>query len=189
VTGKPIKFVGVSEKPDGLEVFHPERMASRILGMGDVLTLIEKAQKEFSIEDTEALHKKFKKNEFTLEDFLTQMRAIKRMGSITSLAGMIPGMGKMVEQINPEDAEKQMKHVEAIILSMTPGERHNHTIIDGSRRRRIAKGSGRSVEEVNQLLKQFVDMRKMMNQLTKGGIGGLMKMMGGKMPKGFGGMF
>lgn len=189
VTGQPIKFVGVSEKPEGLELFHPDRMASRILGMGDVLTLIEKAQKEISVEESMALHKKFKKDQFTLEDFLAQMRTVRRMGSITSLAGMIPGMGKMLEGVDPELPERELKRIEAIILSMTPKERRNHAILDGSRRRRIARGSGTSVEDVNQLIRQFTEMKKVMQQLTKGGIGGLMKMMGGKMPGGLGGMF
>ena len=164
-------------------------MASRILGMGAVLTLIEKAQKEISVEESMALHKKFKKDQFTLEDFLTQMKMVRRMGSISSLAGMIPGMGKMLEGVDPELPERELKRIEAIILSMTPKERRNHAILDGSRRRRIARGSGTSVEEVNQLIRQFTEMKKMMQQLTKGGIGGLMKMMGGKMPGGLGGMF
>jgi signal recognition particle subunit SRP54 len=188
VTGQPIKFVGVSEKPEGLELFHPDRMASRILGMGDVLTLIEKAQREMSIEDTEKLHKKFKRDEFTLDDFLTQMRTIRRMGSITSLTSMIPGMGKMLEGVDPELPEREMKRVEAIILSMTPQERRNTAILDGSRRRRIARGSGTSVEAVNQLVKQFTEMKKMMQQLTKGGLGGLAKMLGGKLPGGMPGI-
>ena len=181
VTGKPIKFIGLGEKLDALEVFHPERMASRILGMGDVLSLIEKAVKEVSVEDSLALQKKMKKNEFSLEDFLGQMRMIKRMGSITSLAQMIPGMGKIVEKVNPEEAEREMKQIEAIILSMTPKERRNHDIINGSRRKRIAAGSGTSVEAVNRLLRQFTDMKKMMHQVSKMGMGGLKNMLGGGM--------
>lgn len=186
VTGKSIKFLGVGEKPDALEVFHPDRLASRILGMGDVLTLIEKAAKEVQLEDSEKLHKKIKKNEFSFEDFLEQLRMIQRMGSISSLAAMIPGMNKLAEQIDPEDAEKRMKHIEAVILSMTPEERRNPDIINGSRRKRISKGSGISVEEINALLKQFFEMKKMMHQLMKGGMGNLMKMMGNipGMPKG-----
>jgi signal recognition particle subunit SRP54 len=179
VTGRPIKFIGVGEKLDALEVFHPERMASRILGMGDVMTLIEKAVKEVDIDETAALHKKLRKNEFSLDDFLSQLRMVRRMGSITSLASMIPGMGKMVKDVDPEKAEREMKHIEAIILSMTPGERRNQAIIDGSRRRRIARGSGRNVEEVNRLLKQFLEMKKMMSKLSKMGLGGLGSMMGG----------
>lgn len=179
VTGRPIKFIGVGEKLDGLEVFHPERMASRILGMGDVLSLIEKATKEVSLEDSLELHRKMKKNEFGLDDFLQQMGMIRRMGSISSLAGMIPGMNKLVKNIDPEAAEREMKHVEAIILSMTPRERRNPAIINGSRRKRIARGSGRTVEEVNRLLKQFTEMKKVMGSLSRMGLGGLMKGMGG----------
>jgi len=188
VTGQPIKFVGVSEKPEGLELFYPDRLASRILGMGDVLTLIEKAQREVSEEDARALEKKFKKNQFDLEDFLSQMRMVQRMGPISSLTAMIPGMGKMLEGVDPELPEKQMKRIEAIILSMTPAERRNHTILDGSRRRRIARGSGTTVEEINQLMTQFTQMKMVMQKLTKGGIGELAKMLGGKIP-GLGGMF
>ena len=185
VTGRPIKFIGVGEKLDGLEVFHPDRIASRILGMGDVLSLIEKAAKHVSVEDTLELQKKFKKNTFDLQDFLNQMKMIKGMGSITSLAGMIPGMDKLTKQIDPAQAEKEMKKVESIILSMTPKERRNPEILNGSRRKRIAKGSGTRVEDVNTLLKQFTDMKKMMSQLSKMGMGGLMNMMGGGM-KGLG---
>jgi signal recognition particle subunit SRP54 len=180
VTGKPIKFVGMGEKLDALEVFHPDRLASRILGMGDVLSLIEKATKEVSLEETLELQKKFKKNEFSFDDFLNQMRMVKRMGSVSSLASMIPGMDKMVKQVNPDDIEREMKHIEAIILSMTPKERRNPAIIAGSHRRRIAKGSGTSVEAVNKLLKQFLEMKKMMQQISKMGMGGMMQMLGGK---------
>lgn len=180
VTGKPIKFIGVGEKLDALEVFHPDRMASRILGMGDVMTLIEKAVKEVSVEDSLDLQKKIKKNEFSFEDFLSQMRTVKKMGSITSLASMIPGMGKLVKDVNPDDVDREMKHVEAIILSMTVAERRNPAIINGSRRKRIAKGSGTSVEEVNRLLKQFLEMKKMMGKLSKMGMGGMMNLFGGK---------
>lgn len=186
VTGKPIKFVGIGEKLDGLEVFHPERMASRILGMGDVLSLIEKATKEISIEQSQELHKKFKKNEFSLEDFLGQLRSIKKMGSVTSIASMIPGMDKMMKQVDPEHAEKEMKKIEAIILSMTKKERTHPDILNGSRRKRIAKGSGTRVEDVNMLLKQFTEMKKMMHRISKIGMGGLMNMFGGM--KGMGGL-
>ena len=179
VTGKPIKFIGVGEKAEALEVFHPERMASRILGMGDVLTLIEKATKEVNADDALKLQKKMAKNEFSLEDFLSQLRMVKKMGSVGSLAQMIPGMGKLAKQINPEQADKELKKVEAIILSMTPLEREKPGILNGSRRKRIASGSGTKVEDVNRLLKQFQDMRTMMQKLMKGGMGGLMKMMGG----------
>ncbi len=181
VTGKPIKFIGIGEKLDALELFHPERMASRILGMGDVLTLIEKAVSQVNVEDSLKLQKKIKKNEFDFEDFLSQMQMVKKMGSITSLAGMIPGLSKVVKEVDPDKAEKEMKHIEAIILSMTPKERRNPGIINGSRRKRIAGGSGTKVEDVNRLLKQFLEMKKFMNKFSKMGMGGLMNMFGGKM--------
>jgi len=185
VTGTPIKFIGVGEKSDALEPFHPERMASRILGMGDVLTLIEKATQEVSVEASMDLEKKFKKDQFTFEDFLSQMRMVKRMGSISSLTAMIPGLNKLAKQVDPEKQEREFTRLEAIILSMTHEERRNHEIINGSRRRRIAIGSGTTVEEVNKLLKQFIEMRKMMKQLMKlgpAGLGGLFgaQGMGGK---------
>lgn len=179
VTGCPIKLIGVGEKLDALEVFHPERMASRILGMGDVLTLIEKATEEIDVDESMEMHRKLKKNEFTLEDFLKQLKMVKKMGSIGSLASMIPGMGKMMKQVNEQEAEGELKKVEAIILSMTLAERRKPGIINGSRRKRIAKGSGTSVQDVNRLLKQFLEMKKMMKKLTSGGMGGLMNMMGG----------
>jgi signal recognition particle subunit SRP54 len=188
VTGKPIKFIGMGEKSDALEPFHPERMASRILGMGDVLTLIEKATQQVTEEDSAALEKKFKKDQFTFEDFLGQMKMIKKMGSISSLASMIPGLNKVAKQIDPEKQEKEFRKMEAIILSMTTQERRNHEIINGSRRRRIALGSGTSVEEVNRLIKQFVEMRKMMKQLMKLGPGGLSGLLSGGMG-GMGSMF
>lgn len=186
VTGQPIKFVGIGEKSEALEPFHPERMASRILGMGDVLTLIEKATQQVSLEDSQQLEKKFKKDQFSFEDFLGQLRMIKKMGSISSLASMIPGLNKMAKQVDPEKQEREFKKLEAIILSMTLQERRNHEIIDGSRRRRIAKGSGTAVEDVNRLLKQFIEMRKMMKQLMKMGPGMLGGLMGGA--GGLGGM-
>lgn len=180
VTQCPIKFIGVGEKLDALEVFHPERMASRILGMGDVLSLIEKASSEVSVEESLALQKKLKKDEFTLEDFLSQLRMIQRMGSISSLAGMIPGMGKLMKQVDSDQADKEFKRIEAIILSMTPIERRNQGIINGSRRRRIAAGSGTTVAQVNQLLKNFLQMRKMMKKMSKMGPAGLAGLLGGK---------
>lgn len=178
VTGIPITFVGLGEKPDNFERFHPDRLASRILGMGDVLSLIEKAQKEVSLDEAKDLEKKLRKNAFTLEDFLSQLKMVKRMGSIGSLTAMIPGMAKIMDEEKSALAEREMKRVEAIILSMTPKERRNHQLIDGSRRKRIAAGSGTSVEEVNKLLKQFLDMKKMMTSLAKGGLEGLMSKMG-----------
>ncbi len=184
VTGKPIKFIGVGEKLDALEVFHPTRMASRILGMGDMLSFIEKAVQEVDLEETIKLQKRMKKNEFSFDDFLGQLRMIKRMGSIGGLASMIPGMGKMLEKVDTNQAEAEVKRIEAIILSMTARERNDSGIINGSRRRRIAQGSGTTVEEVNRLLKQFVEMKKMMKSFTKGGMSGLMNMFG----KGFPGM-
>jgi signal recognition particle subunit SRP54 len=186
VTGKPIKFVGTGEKSDALEPFHPERMASRILGMGDMLTLIEKAVEQVSLEDSEALEKKIKKDQFTFEEFLDQLKMIKRMGSISSLMGMIPGLNKLAKQVDPEKQEAELKRIEAIILSMTPQERRNHEILDGSRRRRIALGSGTKVEDVNKLVKQFVEMRKVMKQFMKMGAGGLGNLLGGA--GGLGGM-
>jgi len=169
VTGKPIKYVGMGEKLEDLEPFHPDRMASRILGMGDVLSLIDKAQQAFDEEQALAMEKKMRKGEFNLEDFMNQMQQIKKMGPIKDLLGMIPGMS---QQINMQDAdidEKAMAHVEAIIQSMTPGERRDPSILNGSRKRRISAGSGRSIQEINQLLKQFEQMKKMMKQFTEQG--------------------
>ncbi len=165
VTDVPIKFMGVSEKMDGLEVFHPDRLASRILGMGDVLTLIEKAEENFDKQKMEKLEKKMKKASFDLEDFLDQYAQIKKMGSMGQLVGMIPGMSKLK---NAQIDEKQMGKIEAIILSMTPFERHNPDIIGGSRRKRIAAGSGTKPQDVNQLLNQFRQMQKMIKQLSRG---------------------
>jgi signal recognition particle subunit SRP54 len=189
VTGKPIKFIGVGEKSDALEPFHPERMASRILGMGDVLTLIEKATQQVTVEDAEDLEKKMKKGNFTFEDFLSQMKMIRKMGSISSLMSMIPGLNKLAKQVDPEKQEREFKKLEAIILSMTKEERRNYEIINGSRRRRIALGSGTSVEEVNRLIKQFVEMRKVMKQMMKMGPGALGGLFGGQGMGGLGGMF
>jgi signal recognition particle subunit SRP54 len=180
VTGKPIKFAGVGEKLDALEVFHADRLVSRILGMGDVLTLVEKAQSLFDGKEAELLQQKLKKNQFDLEDFLSQMQQIKKMGSMESIMGMIPGMGKMMKQMKgAQPSENEIKRIEAIIRSMTPGERANHSIINGSRRLRISKGSGTTVPEVNQLLKRFTEAQKMVKQLQKLGPKGLMKSMGG----------
>jgi signal recognition particle subunit SRP54 len=189
VTGRPIKFIGIGEKLDGLEVFHPERMASRILGMGDVLTLIEKATKEVSVEDSLELAQKMKRNEFGLDDFLKQLQMIRRMGSISSIAGMIPGMNKLMKNVDPEQAERETKRIEAIIFSMTPAERRQPGLLNGSRRKRIARGSGTSVEEVNRLMKQFLEMKKMMGNLSRLGLGGLMKGKGGGGLGGLGDLF
>lgn len=189
VTGRPVKFVGVGEKLDALEVFHADRLVSRILGMGDVLSLVEKAHSVFDAGEAQRLQEKLKKNKFDLEDFRNQLQQMKKLGSIESIMGMIPGMGKMMKQMEGmQPPEKEMKRIEAIINSMTPKERANHTIINGSRRLRIAKGSGTTVQEVNQLLKRFVEAQKVVQQLQKMGPMGLMKGMRGL--KGMGkGMF
>ncbi len=180
VTGAPVKFVGLGEKLDALEVFHPDRLVSRILGMGDVLTLVEKAQSALDEKETERLTQKLKKNQFDLEDFLAQLQQLKKLGSLESIMGMIPGMGKMMKQMQgAQPSEKEMKRIEAIIRSMTPAERADHGIINGSRRLRIAKGSGTTVQEINLLLKRFTEAQKMMKQLTKMGPKNLMKGMGG----------
>ncbi len=163
VTGTPIKFVGMGEKLDALEVFHPDRMADRILGMGDVLTLIEKAQANLDAEETEKLRKKLKTATFTLEDFLEQLHQIKKMGPLDQILAMIPGMSK-IKNIQEQIDEKELIYAEAIINSMTPYERRHPEKINGSRRKRIAKGSGTSVQEVNRLLKQFEQTRKMFKQ-------------------------
>ena len=190
ITQKPIKFVGIGEKLDALEPFHPDRLVSRILGMGDVLTFIEKAVKHVTVDDAKTLHKKIKKNEFTLEDFHSQLKTIKKMGSVTSMMQMIPGMGKVTQGIDDETADKEMKRVEAIILSMTPRERQDHDVMDASRKRRVAAGSGTSVEDVNKLLRQFDDMRKIMKKFSKlgpNGVRGLAGMLkGGGLPHNFG---
>jgi signal recognition particle subunit SRP54 len=175
VTGCPIKFIGSGEKLDGIEVFHPERLASRILGMGDVLTLIEKTEASVEAEQAKALMKKIQKDEFTLEDFLVQMRQVQKMGPLDQLLGMLPGL-KPRQLQGLEFDEKSMKHLEAIIQSMTPQERRTPQLINASRRRRIARGSGRSLQEVNRLLNQFEQSKKMMKQLGKGGKGGFPKL-------------
>lgn len=167
-TGCPIKFVGMGEKLEPLEVFHPDRMASRILGMGDVLSLIEKAQSTIDAKTAEKMVKKIKSDEFTLADFLEQLQQVKKLGSLNDLLGMIPGMGGLKKKLSGVDLDldgKEVKHMEAIILSMTPKERLNVNMIDAKRRKRIAMGSGTSVSEVNKLLKQFGEMKKMMRGL------------------------
>ena len=169
VTGKPIKFVGVGEKISALEPFHPDRMASQILGMGDVLSLIEKAEAEFDEEEARKLEKKLKKSEFDLEDFRKQLKQMKKLGSLEDILGMLPGMGKLKQLKKLKPDEKELVRVEAIICSMTPEERRKFKIINGSRRRRIAKGSGTKVQDVNRLLKNFVQTKKMMEQFTKKG--------------------
>ena len=173
ITGKPIKFIGVGEKLKDLEPFHPERMSSRILGMGDVLTMIEKAQAVMDEKKAIELEKKLRKSQFTLEDFRDQMVQIRKMGSFSDLINMIPGMGKIKQLKNLEVDEYEFVRIEAIINSMTPQERQTHTIINGSRRKRIAKGSGTRVQDVNKLLKNYSQMLKMMKKFNKGGMRGL----------------
>ena len=169
ITGKPIKFVGVGEKVNALEPFHPDRMASQILGMGDILSLIEKAQDEFDEKEAKKLEKKLKRSEFDLEDFRSQLKQLKKIGSLEEILGMIPGLGKLKKLRDFKPDEKELVRVEAIINSMTPEERRRHKIINGSRRRRIANGSGTSVQDVNRLLKNFLQTKKMMERFTKKG--------------------
>jgi signal recognition particle subunit SRP54 len=173
VTEKPIKFIGVGEKLGELEPFHPERMSSRILGMGDVLTMIEKAQSVMDEKKAAALEKKLRKSQFTLEDFRDQMVQIRKMGSLSDLIQMIPGMGKIKQFKNLQVDDGEFIQVEAIINSMTPNERRNHAIINGSRRKRIAKGSGTRVQDVNKLLKNYSQILKMMKKINQGGMRGL----------------
>lgn len=167
VTGKPVKFVGMGEKLEALESFHPDRMASRILGMGDVLTLIEKAQEKVDAKKAQDLERKLRKNEFTLDDFLDQLQQMKSMGPLNQIMDMIPGMGKVKALKNVDLDEKDLKHTEAIISSMTKEERKRPDIVNGSRRKRIARGSGTSVQEVNKLLKQFSQTQKMIKQINQ----------------------
>ena len=183
ITGKPIKFLGVGEKLDGLEPFHPDRMAGRILGMGDVLSLIEEAERKIDKKKAEKFARKVQKTgEFDLEDFREQLGQIHRMGGLGGLMGKLPGMGQLAGQVDPSVAEKEFKRMEAIINSMTLQERRHPAIIKGSRKRRIARGAGVQVQDVNRLLKQFEQMRKMMKKLSKGGMKNLMRGLGGKLP-------
>ena len=184
VTGCPIKLVGAGEKLEALEPFYPDRMASRILGMGDVLTLIEKAQTAFDAEEAKKMEKAFRKNEFTLDDFLSQLNQVRKLGSFENILGMIPGMGGLKKKLGDVDIDmngKEIKHIEAIIRAMTPEEKRNTKIINGSRRKRIAMGSGTKVQEVNKLLKQFDEMKKMMKKMSN------MKQLNKKGKKGKGG--
>jgi len=170
VIGKPIKFVGIGEKIEALEIFHPDRMASRILGMGDVLSLVEKAQATIDQREAKILERKIRKNEFTLDDFRNQLNQIRKMGPLQDIIGMIPGMKKIkaLKEMTPDEGE--LIRIAAIIDSMTRKERQNHLLIDGSRRKRIARGSGTTVQDVNRLLKNYADMRKMMKRMTQGGM-------------------
>ncbi|EHW9789479.1 signal recognition particle protein [Listeria innocua] len=171
VTGKPIKFVATGEKMEAIETFHPDRMASRILGMGDVLSLIEKAQTDVDAEKMKAMEQKMKDNSMTLDDFLDQLQQVKQMGPLDELLKMMPGANKMKGLDNMQVDDKQLGHIEAIIKSMTKNEKDNPDIINASRRKRIARGSGRPIQEINRLLKQFAEMKKMMKQMTGGGKG------------------
>ena len=174
---KPIKFSSTGEKMEALEVFHPERLADRIMGMGDIVTLVEKVNAQYDEAKAKELERKFRKNQFGFDDFLAQIAQIKKMGNMKDLLGMLPGVGKALKNVDiPDDA---FKHVEAIICSMTPQERRNPEIINGQRKVRIARGSGRTVDEVNRLMKQFEDMKKMMKMMQGGGGGAMARMMGG----------
>ena len=177
MVGKPILFSGVGEKLDALEPFYPDRLASRILGMGDVLSLIDKVQQNVEQKEAEKLQKAFQKQQFTLEEFLVQLQQIKRMGSMNSLLEMIPGGKKLASQVDGDKAEKELKRVEAIINSMTIQERRNPALLNGSRRRRIAEGSGTTVTDINRLMKQFLEMKKMMQRVSKLGVRSLMSQM------------
>ncbi len=170
VVDKPIKFVGTGEKMDALDIFHPERMADRILGMGDIVSLVERAQEQYDEEEARRLQKKIAKNQFDFNDFIAQIQQIKKMGNLKELASMIPGVGKALKNVDIDD--NAFKNIEAIIYSMTPAERSNPAVLNGSRRQRIAKGSGTSVQEVNKLIKQFDETRKMMRMLTTAKPGG-----------------
>lgn len=177
VVNKPIKFIGTGEKMEAIDVFHPSRMADRILGMGDVVSLVERAQDQYDEEEARKLQKKIAKNEFGFDDFLNQLQQIKKMGSMKDLMGMIPGAGKMLKDVDIDD--DAFKHIEAIIHSMTPAERSKPSLINASRKKRIGKGSGTSVQQVNQLLKQFNQMSKMMKMMQGGGGRKMMQMMKG----------
>ena len=176
VTGKPIKFVGTGEKLDDFDVFHPDRMASRILGMGDVLSLIEKAEQSLDEKQAAEMEAKLRRAEFTFEDFLDQLKQVRKMGSLSSILGMLPGVPGMKELKNVQVDDRQLDRIEAMIFSMTRQERRHPDIIDGSRRRRIAAGSGTSVQDVNSLLKQYREMQKMLKMFSSG------KMKGFRLP-------
>ncbi|HAS57786.1 MAG TPA: signal recognition particle protein [Algoriphagus sp.] len=178
VVNKPIKFISTGEKMENLDVFHPDRMAQRILGMGDVISLVERAQQSFDEDEAKRINAKIRQNNFNFDDFLSQLEQVKKMGNIKDLMGMIPGMGKAMKGLDIDD--DSFKPIEAIIRSMTPLERENPDVIDGSRRKRIADGSGRSITEVNNLMKQFADMRKLMKQMNK--MGGAKAAMSRMMP-------
>jgi signal recognition particle subunit SRP54 len=176
VVNKPIKFIGTGEKMEAIDVFYPSRMADRILGMGDVVSLVERAQEQFDEEEARKLQKKIAKNQFGFDDFLKQIQQVKKMGNMKDLIGMIPGAGKALKGVDIDD--DAFKHIEAIIHSMTPEERSNPALINASRKKRIGKGSGTSVQQVNQLLKQFNQMSKMMKMMQGGGGRKMMQMLG-----------
>jgi len=177
IVNKPIKFVGIGEKMDALDLFHPSRMADRILGMGDIVSLVEKAQEQFDEEEARKIQKKIAKNQFNFNDFLKQIQQIKKMGNVKDLMGMIPGMGKALKDTDIDD--DAFKGIEAIISSMTNEERENPKLLDGSRRKRIARGSGNDIQEVNRLIKQFAETSKMMKAMSSGGGRNMMNMMQG----------
>ena len=185
ITGKPIKFLGIGEKTEALEPFHPDRLASRILGMGDILSLVEQAERNIDHEQAEKMAKKLKKGKgFDLEDFRDQVQQMRKMGGMTSLLDKLPGMANIPDQVKGQLSDKEFVRIEAIINSMTPKERRFPDLIKGSRKRRIAAGSGTQVQDVNKLLKQFDQMQRMMKKMSKGGLGRLMKGLGGKFPGG-----
>ena len=183
VVDKPIKFVGIGEKMDAIDVFHPDRMADRILGMGDIVSLVERAQEQFDVEEARKIQKKIAKNKFNFNDFLNQIKQIKKMGNVKDLMGMIPGVGKAIKNMDIDD--DAFKGIEAIIYSMTPAERADPKILNGTRRRRIATGSGTDIQEVNQLIKQFGETQKMMKMMSGGKGKNLMRSMANmnQMPK------
>ena len=176
VVDKPIKFISTGEKMDALDVFHPDRMAKRILGMGDVISLVERAQQNFDEDEARKLQKKMFQNTFGLDDFLSQIQKIKKMGNLKDLIGMMPGVSSKVKDLDVDD--ESFKPIESIIYSMTPVERKNPDILNGSRKKRIATGSGTSVQEINQLIKQFTQMKKMMKMMKKTGPSGMMSALG-----------
>jgi len=182
VVNKPIKFVGTGEKMDALDLFYPDRMADRILGMGDIVSLVERAQEQFDNEQAKRLERKLAKNEFDFNDFMAQIRQIKKMGNIKDLMGMIPGMGKMLKNVDID--ERAFDGIEAIILSMTPQERSHPAVLNSKRKQRIALGSGKSIAEVNRLIKQFDDMRKVMHSMTNGKMPGMRSSKSSKKRKG-----
>ncbi len=186
ITGKPIKFLGVGEKTTALEPFHPDRLASRILGMGDVLSLVEEATRTIDQDKAQALARKLRKGKgFDLEDFREQLRQMQKMGGLTSLLDKLPGMGGMAQQVKDKVDDRDMRRLEAIINSMTPHERRFPQVIKGSRKKRIAAGSGTQIQDVNRLLKQFTQMQKMMKKMGKGGMKNMMRGMAGRLPPGF----